>query len=429
MLSRLKNTGPAILVTAAFIGPGTVTVCTIAGAQFGYALAWGLVVAMLSAIALQEMAARLGVIGQKGLGETLADSLAGSVWKWPLILLVISALYVGNSAYQAGNLTGAALGVAAVTGDDASVKVYAGLIALIAGAVFLRGSYRLIERFLIVVVLFMSLAFITTFMVVKPNLSALLQGAVVPVIPEGGLSTLITLIGTTVVPYNLFLHSSAARTRWQALDRLNAVDGPRAIEGLRAVEGLRAENALKAARSDTIISISIGGLVSILILSTAAASFFGSGAVIENAGDMAYQLEPVFGDSAKYLLAAGLFAAGLSSAITAPMATAYAVSEILGMKSDTTGTVFRFIALSVLAFGSLSALLELRPLEIILFAQLANGLLLPIIALFLVVVMNQKSLLGKHTNTWVSNIIGLTIVVLTSSLGVRMVLSALDLLR
>ncbi len=144
---------------------------------------------------------------------------------------------------------------------------------------------------------------------------------------------------------------------------------------------------------------------------------------------MAYQLEPVFGDSAKYLLAAGLFAAGLSSAITAPMATAYAVSEILGMKSDTTGTVFRFIALSVLAFGSLSALLELRPLEIILFAQLANGLLLPIIALFLVVVMNQKSLLGKHTNTWVSNIIGLTIVVLTSSLGVRMVLSALDLLR
>lgn len=423
MLSRLKNTGPAILVTAAFIGPGTVTVCTIAGAQFGYALAWGLVVAMLSAIALQEMAARLGVIGQKGLGETLADSLAGSVWKWPLILLVISALYVGNSAYQAGNLTGAALGVAAVTGDDASVKVYAGLIALIAGAVFLRGSYRLIERFLIVVVLFMSLAFITTFMVVKPNLSALLQGAVVPVIPEGGLSTLITLIGTTVVPYNLFLHSSAARTRWQALDRLNAVDGPRAIEGLRA------ENALKAARSDTIISISIGGLVSILILSTAAASFFGSGAVIENAGDMAYQLEPVFGDSAKYLLAAGLFAAGLSSAITAPMATAYAVSEILGMKSDTTGTVFRFIALSVLAFGSLSALLELRPLEIILFAQLANGLLLPIIALFLVVVMNQKSLLGKHTNTWVSNIIGLTIVVLTSSLGVRMVLSALDLLR
>ena len=414
MLSRLKNTGPAILVTAAFIGPGTVTVCTIAGAQFGYALVWGLVVAMLSAIALQEMAARLGVIAQKGLGETLAESLTGSIWKWPLIVLVIAALYVGNSAYQAGNLTGAALGVAAVTGDDASVKVYAGLIALIAGAMFLRGSYRLIERFLIAVVLFMSLAFITTFIVVKPDLSALLQGAVVPVIPEGGLSTLITLIGTTVVPYNLFLHSSAARTRWKTFNRLKAVDGLRAAEGLRA------------ARSDTIISISIGGLVSILILSTAAASFFGSGAIIENAGDMAYQLEPVFGGSAKYLLAAGLFAAGLSSAITAPMATAYAVSEILGLKSDTTGTVFRLIALSVLALGSLSALLELRPLEIILFAQLANGLLLPIIAMFLVVVMNRKSLLGEHANNWFTNIIGLSVVVLTTTLGLRMVLSAVS---
>ena len=414
MLSRLKNTGPAILVTAAFIGPGTVTVCTIAGAQFGYALVWGLVVAMLSAIALQEMAARLGVIAQKGLGETLAESLTGSIWKWPLIVLVIAALYVGNSAYQAGNLTGAALGVAAVTGDDASVKVYAGLIALIAGAMFLRGSYRLIERFLIAVVLFMSLAFITTFIVVKPDLSALLQGAVVPVIPEGGLSTLITLIGTTVVPYNLFLHSSAARTRWKTFNRRRAVDGLRAAEGLRA------------ARSDTIISISIGGLVSILILSTAAASFFGSGAIIENAGDMAYQLEPAFGGSAKYLLAAGLFAAGLSSAITAPMATAYAVSEILGLKSDTTGTVFRLIALSVLALGSLSALLELRPLEIILFAQLANGLLLPIIAMFLVVVMNRKSLLGEHANNWFTNIIGLSVVVLTTTLGLRMVLSAVS---
>jgi len=400
MLSGFKNAGPAVFVTAAFIGPGTVTACTIAGAEFGYALIWGLVVAIIAAIVLQEMAARLGVVGQQGLGQTLADSLAGSLWKWPLILLVIAALYVGNSAYQAGNLTGAALGVAAVTGNNDSISLYAGLIALIAGAVFLRGSYRLIERFLVAVVLFMSFAFITTFIVVKPDITSLFKGAVVPLIPERGLSTLITLIGTTVVPYNLFLHSSAARTRWHRVDNL------------------------KAARADTIMSISIGGLVSILILSTAAASFFGSGASIENASDMAYQLEPVFGGSAKYLLAAGLFAAGLSSAITAPMATAYAVSEILGLKSGTKGTAFRVIALSVLAVGSLSVVLDLRPLEIILFAQLANGLLLPITALFLVLVMNRKSLLGEQANGWFANIIGLTVVVLTASLGLRMVTQA-----
>ncbi|MDG1495273.1 MAG: Nramp family divalent metal transporter [Porticoccaceae bacterium] len=400
MLSGFKNAGPAVFVTAAFIGPGTVTACTIAGVEFGYALIWGLVVAIIAAIVLQEMAARLGVVGQQGLGQTLADSLAGSLWKWPLILLVIAALYVGNSAYQAGNLTGAALGVAAVTGNNDSISLYAGLIALIAGAVFLRGSYRLIERFLVAVVLFMSFAFITTFIVVKPDISSLFKGAVVPLIPERGLSTLITLIGTTVVPYNLFLHSSAARTRWHRVDNL------------------------KAARADTIMSISIGGLVSILILSTAAASFFGSGTSIENASDMAYQLEPVFGGRAKYLLAAGLFAAGLSSAITAPMATAYAVSEILGLKSDTKSTAFRVIALSVLAVGSLSVLLDLRPLEIILFAQLANGLLLPIIALFLVLVMNRKSLLGEQANGWFANIIGLTVVVLTASLGLRMVTQA-----
>ena len=164
-----------------------------------------------------------------------------------------------------------------------------------------------------------------------------------------------------------------------------------------------------------------------MIVATAAASFFGSGAIIENAGDMAYQLQPVFGDAAKYLLAAGLFAAGLSSAITAPMATAYAVCEILTLKSDTAGAAFRLIALSVLGVGSLSALLDLRPLEIILFAQLANGLLLPIIALFLLLVMNRKSLLGKYANTWISNIVGLAVIVLTTSLGARMVFTALGL--
>ena len=88
IIERLKNSGPGVLVTAAFIGPGTVTACTLAGANFGYALLWALLFATLATMALQEMSARLGVVTQKGLGEILAELLRASPWRWPLIGLV-----------------------------------------------------------------------------------------------------------------------------------------------------------------------------------------------------------------------------------------------------------------------------------------------------------------------------------------------------
>jgi len=118
MLKRLKDAGPGVLVAAAFIGPGTVTACTLAGANFGYALLWALLFATLATILLQEMSARLGTISQQGLGEALVHELQNSAFKWPLIGLLLVALYGGNAAYEAGNLAGGALGVEAIFGDN-----------------------------------------------------------------------------------------------------------------------------------------------------------------------------------------------------------------------------------------------------------------------------------------------------------------------
>ncbi|NQX94657.1 MAG: divalent metal cation transporter, partial [Erythrobacter sp.] len=98
MIARMRQIGPGALVTAAFIGPGTVTACTLAGATHGYALLWALLFATVATIALQEMSARLGLITHKGLGANLADLLASSPLRWPLIALVGVALYAGNSA-------------------------------------------------------------------------------------------------------------------------------------------------------------------------------------------------------------------------------------------------------------------------------------------------------------------------------------------
>ena len=112
MFDKLKKMGPGALIAAAFIGPGTITTSTLAGANFGYSLIWALVFATLSTIILQEMSARLGIISQEGLGSNLINQLDGSYLKWPMIVILLIALYGGNAAYEAGNIAGAATGLA-----------------------------------------------------------------------------------------------------------------------------------------------------------------------------------------------------------------------------------------------------------------------------------------------------------------------------
>jgi len=245
----------------------------------------------------------------------------------------------------------------------------------------------------------MSLAFAASFVLVRPDLGALF-GGLVPNIPENGLFFTIAIIGTTIGPYNLFLHAAAARDRWQG-----GVDD------------------LQAATSDTALSIGLGGLVSIFILATAGTTLFSSGISINSAADMAIALEPVAGRGARTLIGIGLFAAGLTSAITAPMATAYAVTEIIpGLGGERKPVMFRVIALTILAIGLGVSLLGIRPTELITIAQVANGLLLPVIAVFLLFAMNNKALLGTHVNGMSANLLGGGVVAITFLLGARLVL-------
>ncbi|MEO0417693.1 MAG: Nramp family divalent metal transporter [Pseudomonadota bacterium] len=400
MITKIRQLGPGALVTAAFIGPGTVTACTLAGAIHGYALLWALLFATVATIVLQEMSARLGLITHRGLGANLAALFANSPVRWPLIALVGVALYAGNAAYEAGNLSGAALGIEAIAGEGTFTLAILGIAGL-AALLLLTGSYAVIERALLVLVAVMTLAFAATFAITQPDLGALFSGLLTPRVPEGALLTVVALIGTTIVPYNLFLHASAvARKGGSAQD-------------------------LAAVRADTTISIGIGGLIAILIASTAAASLFAQGLAVENAGDMARQFEPLFGAYSRYLLGVGLLAAGLTSAITAPMATGFAMAEILRLPSEAKSLAFRAIALSVLVIGAGLSLAGIRPVEVILAAQFANGLLLPILAGFLLYAMNQSALLGRFVNGWLANGAGIAVTLIAGGLGLRLILRAL----
>ena len=138
--------GPSTLITAAFIGPGTLTVCTISGAGYGYTLLWVLLFATLATIILQEMAARLGLITKKGLGEAIRSEISSPLLRWISVALVFLAIIIGNAAYEAGNISGAVLGM---NGFFGSSNLWPLLIGAIACLILMIGKFKWVERILI----------------------------------------------------------------------------------------------------------------------------------------------------------------------------------------------------------------------------------------------------------------------------------------
>ena len=390
--------GPAALVAAAFIGPGTVVTASLAGANFGYALLWALVFSVLATMILQEMAARLGVVTGKGLGENIRAAIAHPGLRWLVVSLIFAAVIIGNSVYQGGNISGARMGLADLLPIDGQwIPLILGVLAAI---VLWQGSYKIIENVLIGLVLLMSLAFLATFILTEPNWGDLFSGLLVPSIPSGSLLMVVALIGTTVVPYNLFLHSSSCAQKWHSPEDL------------------------QQARQDIYVSIPLGGLISMAIVATAASAFFGQAINIESAADLGKAMTPLFGDGATLFMATGLFAAGLSSSLTAPLASAYALSGVLGYSNNLQDKKFRAIWLSILSVGVIIASLGLKPIEVILFAQVANGLLLPVMALFLVWVCNHRDL-GEYRNSLRQNILGSIVCAVAIGLGGRSIAAGL----
>ena len=150
-----KNIGPGPLVAAAFIGPGTVTLCSIAGVNFGYALLWAMLLSIVATLVLQEMSARLGIVSQKGLAEIIRTEIKSPLIKGLSIVLILSAIVIGNAAYEAGNISGGVLGLEAIFGEKQlelefiSLNYFSIAIGLIAFILLFIGSYKLIEKALV----------------------------------------------------------------------------------------------------------------------------------------------------------------------------------------------------------------------------------------------------------------------------------------
>lgn len=346
---------------------------------------------IIATLVLQEMAARLGLVTQKGLADVIKTEFPHKWLRNFLLILILGAILIGNTAYEGGNIAGAVLGMEALLGKSLT-SLYPILIGGIAFLLLWKGSYKFLEKAFIILIGSMSLAFVVAAIVTKPSLTGILKGLFVPSIPKNGVWTIIALIGTTVVPYNLFLHTSLVNEKWKSVENL------------------------KDAQWDTLLSIALGGIVSLAIIIAATAIPLDE---LKGAADLAEGLTPVFGVAAKYVMGVGLFAAGITSSITAPLAAAFVAKSCFGWSASMKDPKFRLVWMAVLLLGVLSLQLGLRPIEVINFAQVANGLLLPLIAVLLVVLMNRKKLMGTYRNASWQNLLGILIIGVCILLGIK----------
>ena len=374
-MEKKSKFGPGFLVAAAFIGPGTVTTAALAGARHGYSLIWVVAIAILATVVLQEMVGRFSLATKIDVAAALVQLTKHRWLKLGFQLLAFLAIIVGCAAYEAGNIIGGSLGLGILTGSGQLPWVL--LTSLVAIALLWRRNYKIIEKCLIGLVVIMGISFLVSAILVKPDFPGIIKGFI-PALPPGSMLLVLALLGTTVVPYNLFLHSATILKKWQD------------------------KNDIRWMRTDAYLSIGLGGVITISIIVTAAAAYFLTGMAIKDPADLSLQLTPLYGKLARIFLGLGLFSAGLSSAITAPYAAAWTATGLFGWKEN--DWRFRAVFLLVIAFGATVSIFALKPLHMIVLAQVANALLLPVVSLFILYLLNKKEV-GEYKNTFLQNIL------------------------
>ncbi|MDA8019212.1 MAG: divalent metal cation transporter [Thermoanaerobaculia bacterium] len=371
------------VLAAAFLGPGTITTASRAGASHGAALLWTLLLATLACFVLQDAAARLTIGSGMPLGAALRRRFGLRA-----AAVVALAVVIGCAAYEAGNILGGVAGARMVL--DFGIVPLTVASSTLAFALLWVGRTGVVTTVLSALVATMGLAFLVTAVGLRPELGELLRGLAVPTMPAGAGLLLLGLVGTTVVPYNLFLGSGLAQER----------------------EG-------SASRFGLAVAIGLGGLVSmaVLVVGTAVVGDFGFDALAEVLADR-------LGGWAVTFFGLGLFAAGFTSAVTAPLAAAWTAQGLFSDEEtkqawSLRGRWFRVVWIVVLLTGTLFGVLGVQPIPVIILAQAANALVLPFVSVFLWAVTADRELVGEQAHGPVGRGLLAAVVLLTVALGAR----------
>lgn len=392
-VEKLKNMGPAAIITSAFIGPGTITTTTIAGAEFKYALLWAVLFSVISLMVLMEMASRIGIIAQRDMVEASVDLLPGNkAWATFIKVLMVVAGTTVAFGFTAGNIIGGSLGLADLLGTGQAVAAI--IVAAISLSAILLGSSKILETIMQVFVSIMGAIFVFAMFVAGPNYMEVLKGLITPAIPEGGLVSAVALIGTTLIAINLVMHSMTSKDAWN-----------------------KPEN-LADAKFDIIFNVIIGGFITVAMVVTSGTVLYGTGISVDSPIVFSQQLIPVLGETGARLIGGiGIFSAGLSSTIATALIIITMVSRIFNWEGGLQDKRTKTLGVIVILFGTAFAVFNAKPVQIITAAQVISGFFLPLVSILLVITTNSKRLLGEYTNTIWQNILGVFASVVTLILG------------
>jgi NRAMP (natural resistance-associated macrophage protein)-like metal ion transporter len=378
-----------IALALAVIGPGFITAnvdndaggiatYSVAGAQFGYSLLWTMIPITIALVIIQEMSSRMGAVTGKGLSDLIREEFGFRVTFWLMLALVITNF---------GNIMAEFAGVASsLELFGVSKYIIVPLAALLVWALVVHGTYATVEKIFLSASLFY-IAYIVSGVLARPDwkaaaLSTVTQPASVGFRNYGYLSMVIGLVGTTIAPWMQFY-----------------------LQASIVEKGVTARQ-YRASRLDVIIGCLFAAVVAWFIVVACAATLHAAGNYsIETGADAAVALRPLAGEYAYLLFAAGLFNASLFAASILPISTAYAVCEGLGFESgldkrfdEAPAFYWLYTALIVLGAGVL--LVPRFPLfRVMVLSQVANGVLLPFVLIFVLLLINDRELMGEHVNS------------------------------
>jgi NRAMP (natural resistance-associated macrophage protein)-like metal ion transporter len=365
--------GPGLITASVDNDAGGITTYSLAGSRYGYELLWTLIPITVALIVIQEMSARMGVVTGKGLADLIRENFGVKVTFWISMALIVANL---------GNV------VAEFAGVAASLQIFGVPVFLsvpfAAAAVWvmvLRGTYRSVEKFFLLASLFyvvypISLAFS------RPDWAEVAKATVLPRLHSDGeyVGMLIAMVGTTIAPWMQFYLQSAV------------------VE-----KGVKVEH-YRFSRLDVIAGCVVTDLVAFAIVVACAATLHRAGVKVETAGQAAEALRPLAGRYASWLFAFGLFNASFFAAAILPLSTAYYVCEAFGWESGIDkkydeARQFYWLYTSILVVGALVVLWPRLPLvQIMLVSQILNGMLLPFILIFMLLLINREKLMGQWRN-------------------------------
>ena len=396
ILLFLSVLGPGIITASVDNDAGGIATYSIAGAHFGYALLWTLIPITVALIVVQEMVARMGVVT----GKTLADLIREKFGVRPTFFLLV-ALVLANLGNTVAEFAGWA-SAWEIFGVSKYFSVPVGAAAV--WFLVVKGSYRVVEKIFLVACLIF-LAYPVAAYLASPDAAAVARNLVVPDIHVNAayITLLIGMVGATIAPWMQFYLQSAV------------------VEKNLQIE----EYALT--RADVIVGCLVTDIVALSIIVACGATLYASGIRIEDARDAAMALAPLAGKNASLLFAFGLANASLFAASILPLATAYCVCEGMGWESGVdkdfrTAPQFFWLYTGLIVLGGALVLYPAAPLVLIMyFSQVANGVLLPFVLIFMLKLINDRELMGENVNSKAFNGIAWTTTVVMIALSVLLV--------